>query len=401
MERRIVSVSQINAYIKNAIDSDYLLQNIWIKGEISNFKLHYSGHMYMSLKDGESVIRAVMFKGANASLRFVPENGMQVLARGRISVFPRDGAYQLYIEEMEPEGAGALYVAFEQLKLKLEKEGLFDASRKKALPRFPRCVGVVTSATGAALRDILNIIGRRWPIANICVCPVLVQGEGAAAEICAAVSYFNETNKADVLIVGRGGGSQEDLWAFNEEIVARAVANSRIPVISAVGHETDYTICDFVSDLRAPTPSAAAELCVPDESEVRSMLSSYEKSLSAQLSVSVSRNREKISTYSNRLINFKRHLEELEYALDSYTTGLVQVTEKNLEKEKNRLQQNAGKLDAMSPLRVLSRGFTYTTKYGEAIISSSSLTEGDEISVRFFDGVAECLVKDIERNEQR
>ncbi len=399
MERRIVSVSQINAYIKNAFDSDFLLQNIWIKGEISNFKLHYSGHMYMSLKDADGVIRAVMFKGAGASLRFVPENGMQVLARGRISVYPRDGAYQLYIEEMEPEGAGALYIAFEQLKNKLEKEGLFDPARKKALPRYPGCIGVITSATGAALRDIMNIINRRWRLSDVTVYPVLVQGEGAAAEIAAAVSYFNREKAADVLIVGRGGGSQEDLWAFNEEIVARAVADSHIPVISAVGHETDFTICDFVSDLRAPTPSAAAELVVPDETEIRAMLSGVEKRLSAHLSMSASKSREKVNSVSTRLSNYKRQVEDLEYELDSLTSSLAQVMQTVLEKEQNKLMQNAGKLDVMSPLKVLSRGFTYTTKSGEAVASVSMLETGDEIAVRFHDGLADCVVKDTERSE--
>ena len=399
MERRIVSVSQINAYIKNAIDSDFLLQNVWVKGEISNFKLHYSGHMYMSLKDADGVIRAVMFKGANASLRFMPENGMQVLARGRISVFPRDGAYQLYIDEMEPEGAGALYIAFEQLKQKLEKEGLFDAARKKAIPRFPKCIGVVTSATGAALRDILNIIHRRWRLADVLVFPVLVQGQGAAAEIAAAVSYFNEKNAADVLIVGRGGGSQEDLWAFNEEVVARAVANSHIPVISAVGHETDFTICDFVSDLRAPTPSAAAELAVPDETEVRAMLSAFEKSLSAHLSMAVSRSREKVTSISNRLIHFKREVDDLEYTIDSCTTELFQSIRKVLDKKQTEIQKASGKLDAMSPLKVLSRGFTYTTKNGSPVLSAGALDAGDKVAVLFSDGAAKCVVEEIERSK--
>lgn len=400
MERRIVSVGQINAYIKNAIDSDFLLQNVWIKGEISNFKLHYSGHMYMSLKDADGVIRAVMFKGANASLRFMPENGMLVLARGRVSVYVRDGAYQLYIEEMEPEGAGALYVAFEQLKTKLEKEGLFDATRKKPLPRFPKCVGVVTSATGAALRDILNILHRRWPLTEVLVFPVLVQGEGAAAEISSAISYLNKTKSCDVMIVGRGGGSTEDLWAFNEEVVARTIANSSIPVISAVGHETDFTICDFVSDLRAPTPSAAAELAVPDEAEIRFMLSNFEKRLSAHLATSVSRNREKINSVSNRLFYFKRQLDDFEYRLDSFMSALLKEMKSTLDKGHNTLSQSAGKLDAMSPLRVLSRGFTYTTKNTEPLTSASSLKKGDEITVRFYDGAADCLVKDIERSEQ-
>ncbi len=398
MERRIVSVSQINAYIKNTIDSDFLLQNVWVKGEISNFKLHYSGHMYLSLKDGDGVLRAVMFKGANMGLRFMPENGMQVLARGRISVFPRDGAYQLYIEEMEPEGAGALYIAFEQLKAKLEAEGLFAAARKKPIPRFPGCVGVVTSATGAALRDILNIIHRRWRLVNVSVYPVLVQGEGAAAEIAAAVSYFNSTKAADVLIVGRGGGSQEDLWAFNEEVVARAVAASDIPVISAVGHETDFTICDFVSDLRAPTPSAAAELAVPDEMEIRAALSAMEKRLSAHLALAVSKNREKLTSFSNRLTVVKRQIEDMQYTLDTLTTEMAASMRARLEAEQNALLQNTGKLDVLSPLKVLARGYTYVSKSGQPISSVSNLAKEDVLDMRFSDGTAICVVKETKRS---
>ncbi len=263
-DRRIATVTQLNNFIKAVLEQTPVLQNVWIKGEISNLKLHSSGHIYLTLKDEGGVLRAVMFRSAAAKLSFRPENGMKVLAGGRVSVKERDGGYQLYIESMELEGEGELYVRFEALKKKLGAEGLFDPARKKPVPQFPKTVGICTSPTGAAVRDIINVLRRRYPIARAVVYPRLVQGEAAAKSVVQAIEYFNENNAADVLIVGRGGGSIEDLWAFNEEITARAVASSRIPVISAVGHETDFTICDFAADLRAPTPSAAAELAVPD-----------------------------------------------------------------------------------------------------------------------------------------
>ncbi len=399
MERRIVAVSQLNAYIKNSLDSDFLLQNVWVKGEISNFKLHYSGHMYFSLKDDGGIIKAVMFKSAGMALRFRPENGMQVLARGRVSVFPRDGVYQLYAEEMEPEGVGALYIAFEQMKAKLAAEGLFSEERKKPIPVYPKNIGVVTSATGAAVQDILNILQRRWPLAQIQVYPVLVQGEGAAQEIAKAIRHLNAEKAADVLIVGRGGGSQEDLWAFNEEIVARAVAESQIPVISAVGHETDFTICDFVSDLRAPTPSAAAELAVPDVTEVQMKLSAFEKRLSSVLSLSVSRSREQLTLLANRMSALKRRTDDLQYALDGLTTRAVNAVFLYIEGKNQNVLQNAAKLDALSPLRVLTRGYTVALKSGEAVRTVEEIENGDMLSVLFADGSAQCKVETIERNE--
>ena len=258
--RRIATVTQINNYIKAIMEQTPVLQNVWIKGEISNFKLHSSGHIYLTLKDGGAVLRAVMFRGAAQSLRFRPEDGMKVLARGRISVYEAGGQYQLYIEEMEAEGQGDLYAKFEALKKQLGEEGLFDEQRKKKLPQFPAAIGIATSPTGAAVRDMINILRRRYPMVRVILYPCLVQGEGAAKTVVSAIEHFNSTKSVDVIIIGRGGGSIEDLWAFNEEITARAVAASELPVISAVGHETDFTISDFVADLRAPTPSAAAEL---------------------------------------------------------------------------------------------------------------------------------------------
>ncbi|MBQ8027487.1 MAG: exodeoxyribonuclease VII large subunit, partial [Clostridia bacterium] len=265
MNMPVLSVGQINTFIKSIIDGDPNLSNVFVVGEISNFTNHYrTGHFYFTLKDKEAAIKAVMFRSSAQRLCFMPENGMSVIIRGRISVFERDGQYQLYADDMQPDGIGALNIAFEQLKAKLEAQGLFDSSRKKKLPSVPERVGVITSPTGAAVRDIINVLGRRFPLAKIVFHPVQVQGANAAAQIAHAIDLFNEHSAADVLIVGRGGGSIEDLWAFNEEIVALAVSKSDIPVISAVGHETDYTICDFVADMRVPTPSAAAEIAVPD-----------------------------------------------------------------------------------------------------------------------------------------
>ena len=270
---KVISVSQLNRYVKSLLEGDANLAAVYIGGEISNFTNHYkSGHLYMSLKDEGAVVKAVMFRAYASKLAFTPENGMKVIVRARVSLYEKDGAFQIYIEEMQPDGVGALQIAFEQLKKKLAAEGLFEASRKKPLPRYPARVGVITSPTGAAVRDIFNVLGRRFPLARVVFTPVLVQGEGAPAQLVAALRRFNETNAADVLIIGRGGGSIEELWAFNDETVARAVAASRIPVISAVGHETDFTICDFVADLRAPTPSAAAELAVPDQHQLAARL---------------------------------------------------------------------------------------------------------------------------------
>ncbi|MBQ3004952.1 MAG: exodeoxyribonuclease VII large subunit, partial [Clostridia bacterium] len=268
-----ITVSQLNAYLKSIIEYDDNLRDFYLKGEISNFTNHYrTGHLYMTLKDGESQVKAVMFRSAAQKLKFRPENSMQIIARGRISVYERDGQYQFYIEEMQPDGVGALALAFEQLKKKLENEGLFSKEYKKPIPEFPERIGVVTSPTGAAIQDILNVLGRRYPKAEVIFAPVQVQGDSASGQIAKAIFEFNQKKCADVLIVGRGGGSIEDLWAFNEEVVARAVFASKIPIISAVGHETDFTICDFVADLRAPTPSAAAELATPDIDKLYSLI---------------------------------------------------------------------------------------------------------------------------------
>ena len=291
----VLSVSQLNRYIKSIIEQDMNLQTVFVEGEISNFTNHYkTGHYYMTIKDDSSSIKAVMFRTANMRLKFMPENSMKVIIRGRVSVFERDGQYQLYIDDMQPDGTGALSLAFEQLKERLAKEGLFDSEKKKSIPAYPMRVGVVTSPTGAAIRDIINVISRRFPLAELVLCPVAVQGDYAAPQIKAAIELFNVEKAADVLIVGRGGGSVEELWAFNEEIVARAVAASEIPVISAVGHETDFTICDFAADLRAPTPSAAAELAVPDTLQQKEMLLSAFRRMDSAVSDKIASQRAKL-----------------------------------------------------------------------------------------------------------
>ena len=395
---RKATVSEINAYLKNLMDSDLILRDIWISGEISNFKHHYSGHMYMSLKDENSSIRAVMFKGANMGLSFTPEDGMSVLARGRISVFPQGGQYQLYVEEMILNGEGDLHVAFEKLKAKLEKEGLFDVQAKKAIPKFPETVGVVTSATGAAVRDIINVLTRRFKAVNILLHPVLVQGDGAAEEIASAIKKFNIDKSADVLIVGRGGGSIEDLWAFNEEIVARAIYESEIPVISAVGHETDFTISDFVSDLRAPTPSAAAELAVPDSTEVLSYLNSAMATLTKDISGKFFAAEEKTSYFEKLLspAQISLKIDGNVQRLDNIFTSLENIVNSKLEKLESLLAVNAAKIDAMSPLKILSRGYGVVYGADKKVISDSAMVSvGDDIKIQLHKGEVECEVKKI------
>ncbi len=396
MGKRIATVSQINTYIKNTLDSDMLLQNIWVQGEISNFKLHYSGHMYMSLKDADGVLRAVMFRGENAALPFKPENGMQVLAHGRISAYTRDGAYQLYIDNIEPVGAGALYRAFEQMKARLEAEGLFDSNKKKEIPRFPKRIGIVTSGTGAALQDILQILNRRWKSAEIIVAPVQVQGEGAAAQIANAIAEFNQKKAADVLIVGRGGGSIEDLWAFNEEITARAVANSSIPIISAVGHETDFTICDFVADLRAPTPSAAAELAVPDSAEIEEKLKYTAARLRTLLSLQMKTAQEKLQTQKIRLSCVERRIDDLRFTIDMAANRMEHALKAQMESAESQFATLSRAMDALSPLKVLSRGYAFVKKGENAIQSIQHISDGDEIQVHFKDGTAYCEITSLE-----
>ena len=395
----ILTVSQINTYIKSLIEQDVNLKNIYVEGEISNFTNHYrSGHLYFTLKDENSCLKAVMFRNAASRLKFTPENGIKVLVRCSVSVYDRDGVYQLYCDDMIPDGLGELTLAFEQLKAKLENMGLFRQEHKKPIPETPERIGVITSPTGAAIQDILSILERRYPLAEIIFEGVQVQGDSAAPQIAAAIDKFNEYSAADVLIVGRGGGSIEDLWAFNEEIVAMAIYNSDIPVISAVGHETDFTIADFVSDLRAPTPSAAAELCVPDYREI---LFTVDKCLDS-LEIGICRT---LDRYQLRLLAYKNILEKHspQNTVDLYNQLLtacdekIRITIKNkIDFYTNAISHYASRLEAISPLKVLLRGYGIIEDDNGIPIKSCKSTEpGNKIRVRLHDGEIRCTVDDI------
>lgn len=392
----VITVSQLNFYIKSLFDSDENLSYIFLSGEISNFTNHYrTGHLYMTLKDEKASVKAVMFRSSAVRLKFVPENGMKVIVRGRVSVFERDGQYQVYIDDIQPDGAGALTIAFEQLKAKLQKQGLFDLEIKKPIPKFPQKIGVITSPTGAAIQDIRNIIFRRCPSTEIILYPVLVQGDGAATQIAEAIDYFNETNSADVLIVGRGGGSAEDLWAFNEEIVAYAIYRSRIPVISAVGHETDFTISDFVADLRAPTPSAAAELAVPDKAELLDRLDYLSHHCVQAMSDILSRRRTELEyvTSSPYLKNPLMLIRQKQMYFDSVTAKIHNAVKFSVAEEKMKFAKTAATLDSLSPFKVLARGYSMVTdKDGKIIASSENLKKDDIVIIKFSKGNAECVV---------
>ena len=391
----VLTVSQLNRYVKSIIEQDFNLQTVFVQGEISNFTNHYkTGHFYMTIKDEYSSIKAVMFKTANMRLKFMPENSMSVIIKGRVSVFERDGQYQLYIDDMQPDGTGALSLAFEQLKNKLAAEGLFDSERKKVIPVYPQRVGVVTSPTGAAIRDIINVISRRFPLAELILCPVSVQGENAAPQIKAAIELFNKKRAADVLIVGRGGGSVEELWAFNEEIVARAVAASEIPVISAVGHETDFTICDFVADLRAPTPSAAAELAVPDIYQQKEMLESFEFRMSRAILNKFNREKSNLELYKSALkrLNPKNYIDALRVRCDRASMQMDSAVRQTLAARSGEFASLCGKLDALSPLKILSRGYSIASKDGAILTDVDGIGCGDRINVKLSGGSLDCEV---------
>lgn len=392
MEPKIATVSQMNGYIKKILDHNIILNNVWIKGEISNFKHHYSGHLYITLKDEGGVLKAVMFRGSASSLAFEPSDGMKVLARGRISVYEAGGSYQLYIEEMIPDGVGELYIAYEQLKKQLEEEGLFSPEHKKPIPQFPKKVGVVTASTGAAVRDIINVITRRYPMAEIVIYPAQVQGTGASQSIVKAIEYFNATKEVDTLIVGRGGGSIEDLWAFNEEITARAIFASEIPIISAVGHETDFTIADFVADLRAPTPSAAAEIAVPSMLELINRVNTDKNRISRNIIKRIENNRLVLKRFKMRTP--KDRIDDCNIKVDSLVKAMDNCLKMKTMSLKKQLAENAGKLDALSPLQTLSRGYSIPTDNdGNVIRSASDMKKGTEFTLRMRDGRAECVVK--------
>ncbi len=402
MSRQILSISEINSYIKVLMDHDMTLNNVLLKGEISNFKHHYSGHMYLTLKDDKSVIKAVMFRGSNQTLKFKPEDGMKVIVQGRISVYERGGQYQLYIEQMQPDGVGALHIAFEQLKNKLMKEGLFDQSMKKDLPQYPQVIGVVTSATGAAIRDILNVLGRRFPRAEVLIYPVLVQGEQASYQIVEGIHYFNRERKVDLIITGRGGGSIEELWAFNEEIVARCIAASDVPVISGVGHETDFTIADFVADMRAPTPSAAAELAVPSQYELKNKLNHYHSRLMYLMNQEIESKRVKMNNLkqSSYFRNPMDKINQHRLMLDTLNKNLYNNITRQIVNKKESFATLCGKLDALSPLAVLSRGYAIAKKMDHKVLKSVHEVKVDEqIDIQLSDGNIFCRVEGVKGGE--
>ena len=384
----VFSVTELNNYVKRILETDENLKNVFVTGEISNFKNHYSGHMYMTIKDEGGAIKSVMFSSYASRLKFVPENGMKVIVFGSVSLYNKDGTYQLYITDMQPDGVGALNLAYEQLKEKLQNEGLFNADLKKPIPQFPQKIGVMTAPDGAAVRDIFSVLKRRYPVAEIVFCPVAVQGATAAPEIAKAIKLFNEKNAADVLIVGRGGGSLEDLWAFNEEVVARAIFESQIPVISAVGHETDFTIADFVADLRAPTPSAAAELAVPDIFELKSDLLGLKQHLSVLMRNKIYTEKEKIENFEKQItiLNPSNKIKNSRQELSNFYEKVVNLMTLKMNDEKAKISLLSSKLNALSPLEVLSRGYSISYKNEMPIKSVGDVKTGDNIKIRVADG---------------
>ena len=395
-ERSVLTVSQVNQYVKLLLDGDETLQYLWVRGEISNFKRHYaSGHLYFSLKDADGLIRAVMFRSAADKVRFTPADGMKVLARGRVSAFPRDGQYQLYVEEMQPDGMGALYLAYEQLRAKLASEGLFDAVRKKTLPKYPERIGIITSATGAAIHDMITVTGRRFPAAELYLYPSQVQGPEAPRQLIGALSYFNRTKSVDVIIIGRGGGSLEDLWAFNNETLARAVAASEIPVISAVGHESDFTICDFAADLRAATPSAAAELSVPSAAQLLEGLSGTRQSMDRALVRKIDGLRQKLKVLaSGRALSAPIHLvNDRRMTLAFMEEKLDTLTDRKLADLRGSFAALCGKLDSLNPLSVLSRGYAAVLNEDSGIVKSvKDVHPGERVRIRFCDGETGAVI---------
>jgi len=398
MNENLLTVTQLNGRIKSLIDNDPMLMQVAVAGELSNYKVYPSGHHYFTLKDAESSIRCVMFKGSAMKMRFKPENGMGVTALGRVSVFPRDGAYQLYCTGMMPTGMGDLHMAYEQLKAKLQAEGLFDSRYKKPIPRFPKRIAVITSGAGAAVRDIIRVLGARWPMAEVCVLPVRVQGVEAPPEIVGAIRYANRHKVGDLIITGRGGGSIEDLWAFNDERVARAIFESEIPVISAVGHEPDVTISDFVADLRAATPSNAAELAVPDQSEMRDALINYEGRTLYAVNKQLRDRKNRLNELASRRVmtDPMSYVEQKRVELDYAQNRLLSAFERNINSRKQNFVRLATSLDAMSPLKVFSRGFSLASdEEGNIVRSVKQLHEGSKLDIRLSDGSVKANVTEI------
>ncbi len=403
MAQQVLSISQINEYIRRLMDTDALLGAVAVKGEISNYKVYPSGHHYFTLKDEGAALKCVMFRNSAVRLKFRPENGMQVIAMGKISVYPRDGAYQLYCTAMALDGVGDLYAAFEQLKTKLAQQGLFDQSHKKPLPRYPGTIGIITSSAGAAVHDMLRILKKRYPLTQVRLLPVRVQGAEAPGEIASAIAYANHFCLADVLIVGRGGGSIEDLWAFNDERVARAIYASQIPVISAVGHEPDVTISDFVADLRAATPSNAAELAVPDQDSLRQVLDGFTDAMSTALQrqLKSARRQLEILRASPSLQSPDVYIDQRRKSLELLRSRLLSAGQLVLNRNRQRFLTCTAKLDAMSPLKVLTRGYAMTQKTDESVVRSvKQLRTGERVTVRLSDGAFSAAVTEIKENAQ-
>ena len=396
-----LTVGELNRYVKMLMDNDALLSAVSVQGEISNLKYHSSGHLYFTLKDGDAEISAVMFRSSAVNLRFALRDGMQVIAFGRVSVYEKGGKCQLYVSAMLDNGIGALQIEYERLKKQLEAEGLFDNSRKRPIPRFPKCIGIITSPTGAAVRDMINVTGRRWPSAKILLYPALVQGEQAPASLCSGVELLNAMDACDVIIIGRGGGSIEDLWAFNDERVVRCVAASRIPVISAVGHETDFTLCDFAADLRAPTPSAAAELAVPDRDEMRIRLDELVARINNKTLQVINADRERFLSVSGRLelLSPIGRLAIERKELSARGLALEQGIDRILQRKRESLSVSSARLVAINPLAVLGRGYSYTCVNGSVVSSVEQISAGDKIDIRFADGMARAEILSVDKTD--
>ena len=403
MAQQMLTVTQLNEYLRMLLDSNPVLGSVFVRGEISNFTNHYkTGHFYFSLKDEGALVRAVMFRTNAQKLRFLPENGMKVILHGRVSVFPRDGQYQIYVDDIQPDGIGALYLAYEQLRQKLEAEGLFDPARKRPLPPYPERIGIITSPTGAAVRDMLDILGRRFPHAELLLYPALVQGADAPESLMRGLDTFTRHLPVDVIIIGRGGGSAEDLFAFNHEGLARSVAASPIPVISAVGHETDFTICDFVADLRAPTPSAAAELAVPEQNELYRMLSAAAQHLKGELDRQLASHRRTVETLaaSEALRSPRYYIEERRMSVVHMEQQLQALTRQYVTGARGDFAALCAKLQALSPLEVLSRGYSAVFDgEGAPVTRASALREGDRIRIRFSDKSVDAAVIGVQEGE--
>ncbi len=402
MAQQVLTITQINEYIRSMMDSDRLLGAVAVKGEISNYKLYPSGHHYFTLKDEGGALKCVMFKGNALKMRFRPENGMQIIAMGKISVFPRDGAYQLYCTNLALDGIGDLYAAFEQMKTKLATQGLFDQAHKKPLPKLPGTIGIITSSAGAAVHDMLRILRKRYPLTKVVLLPVRVQGAEAPGEIAAAIAYANHYRLADLLIVGRGGGSIEDLWAFNEEVVAHAIYRSEIPIISAVGHEPDVTISDFVADLRAATPSNGAELAVPDQDALQQTLDAMAAAMASYMSRQIKAARQHLNVLSGSpaLQSPQGYFSQRRKSLELLQSRLFAVQVQQLSRKKQRYIAMTAKLDAMSPLKVLSRGYAMAqTEQGDLVRSVSHIKSGDTVRVSLSDGQFIATVTDVKEQK--